>query len=132
MCKDSIDTCICPLEGVIDTISKKWALVLITTLGNHPRLRFNQLLHELDGISPKTLTDTLHALQKEGLVERESFSEIPPRVEYFLTGDGTEIRTAIIPLMEWASKRERTSNSCPSRCKKRRTAPNAVEQSQSA
>jgi len=132
MCKDSIDTCICPLEGVIDTISKKWALVLITTLGNHPRLRFNQLMHELDGISPKTLTDTLNALQKEGLVGRESFSEIPPRVEYFLTEDGTEIRTAIIPLMEWASKRELTSNSCPPRCKKRRGTSPGIEHSRSA
>jgi DNA-binding HxlR family transcriptional regulator len=117
MCNDSV--CICPLEGIIDTISKKWALVLIATLGNHQRLRFNQLMHELEGISPKTLTDTLNALRKEGLVGREAFSEIPPRVEYFLTTDGTEIRTAIIPLMEWANRRETTRGSCPPECAKR-------------
>jgi DNA-binding HxlR family transcriptional regulator len=117
MCQDTV--CLCPLEGIIDTISKKWALVLIATLGNHRRLRFNQLMHELKGISPKTLTDTLNALQKEGLVGRESFPEIPPRVEYFLTTDGTEIRTAILPLMEWAYNREATRGSCPPECTKR-------------
>lgn len=117
MCNDSV--CICPLEGIIDTISKKWALVLITTLGNHERLRFNQLMHELKGISPKTLADTLQVLQKEGLVGREAFAEIPPRVEYFLTRDGVEIRTAIVPLMEWAYRREATKGSCSPECSKR-------------
>lgn len=88
-------------KGSSTTISKKWVLVLIAHAGNHDRLRFSQLMHELKGISPKTLTDTLQVLRREGLVGREAFSGIPPRGEYFLTRDGAEIRTAIIPLMEW-------------------------------
>ncbi|MFQ5758132.1 MAG: winged helix-turn-helix transcriptional regulator [Candidatus Bathyarchaeia archaeon] len=97
--------CFCPLEGVIDVISKKWALLIINALGNRGRLRFNGLMEELKGISPKTLSDTLKGLQAEGLIRRESFAEIPPRVEYSLTNDGVELRMAIIPLLKWAATR---------------------------
>ena len=86
-------------------ISKKWALLIINTIGNYRRLRFKGLMEELRGISPKTLSDTLKNLQAEGLIRREVFSEIPPRVEYSLTADGLEFRKAIIPLLTWAAKR---------------------------
>jgi DNA-binding HxlR family transcriptional regulator len=97
--------CFCPLKGVIDFISKKWALLIINALGNRGRLRFKGLMKELEGISPKTLSDTLKELQAEGLIRRESFAEIPPRVEYSLTNDGVELRKAIIPLLKWAATR---------------------------
>lgn len=106
MCEDSNQICLCPLEGVIDTMSKKWALLIVNALGNRQRLRFNQLMEELKGISPKMLADMLKELQKEQLIGRESFAEIPPRVEYFLTEDGIELRKAILPLLKWASKRD--------------------------
>ena len=105
--------CFCPLEGVIDVISKKWALLIINALGNRGRLRFNGLMKELEGISPKTLSDTLKKLQAEGLIRRESFAEIPPRVEYTLTTDGVELRNAVIPLLRWAATR---SNMNKERC----------------
>jgi DNA-binding HxlR family transcriptional regulator len=104
--------CLCPLEGVIDTISKKWALLIINVLGNYRRLRFNELMLRLEGISPKTLTDTLHLLQAEELIHREAFAEIPPRVEYSLTASGGELLTAIRPLLQWAAKREGFSPGC--------------------
>lgn len=93
------------LSIVIDVISKKWALLIINALGNRGKLRFNGLMKELEGISPKTLSDTLKELQAEGLIRRESFSEIPPRVEYSLTNDGAGLRKAIIPLLKWAATR---------------------------
>jgi DNA-binding HxlR family transcriptional regulator len=98
-------TCLCPLKGIIDVISKKWALLIINTLGNHGKLRFNKIMETLQGISPKTLSDTLKDLQNEGLITRESFAEIPPRVEYSLTNEGTELRKSIIPLLEWTANR---------------------------
>lgn len=98
--------CFCPLEGVIDVISKKWALLIVNAVGNNGRLRFNGLMEQLGGISPKTLADTLKDLQTEGLIKRESFAEIPPRVEYSLTKDGVELRKSIIPLLKWAATRE--------------------------
>ena len=116
---ESAVTCICPLEGVIDTISKKWALLIIHVLGNHKRLRFNGLARELEGVSPKTLTDTLALLQKEGFIGREAFSEIPPRVEYYLTDDGRELWEAILPLLQWTLKREHmTREECTGHCRK--------------
>jgi len=98
--------CFCPLEGVIDVIGKKWALLIVNALGNCGRLRFNDLMDDLGGISPKTLSDTLKELRGQGLVKRESFAEIPPRVEYSLTKDGNELRKSIVPLLKWAATRE--------------------------
>jgi DNA-binding HxlR family transcriptional regulator len=119
MAQESYSACICPLEGVIDTISKKWSLLIIHVLGNRPRFRFSELMKELEPISPKTLTDTLAALQKEGFVGREAFSEIPPRVEYFLTDDGRELWDAILPLLQWTMKRENFSvEECTGHCRK--------------
>jgi len=103
--KECDHICLCPLKGVIDVISKKWALLIINAIGNYGRLRFNGLMEELGSISPKTLADTLKDLQAEGLIIRESFAEIPPRVEYSLTDDGIELRKAIIPLLKWAALR---------------------------
>jgi DNA-binding HxlR family transcriptional regulator len=98
--------CFCPLEGIIDVISKKWALLIINAIGNYGSLRFNRLVEELQGISPKTLADTLKQLQDEGLLKRESFAEIPPRVEYSLTKDGEGLREAVIPILKWAATRQ--------------------------
>jgi DNA-binding HxlR family transcriptional regulator len=103
--KRSNRLCLCPLEGVIDTIGKKWTLLVVNAIGNRGRLRFSQMMDELRGISPTTLTDTLQRLQREGLIARESFAEIPPRVEYSLTKDGAQLRKAILPLLQWASTR---------------------------
>lgn len=94
--------CLCPLEGVIDIISKKWALLIINEIGNHKRIRYNDLMKEIEGISPKTLSDTLKGLVKYKLVKRESFNEIPPRVDYALIKDGEDLRYAISPLLQWA------------------------------
>jgi DNA-binding HxlR family transcriptional regulator len=100
--------CLCPLEGVIDIISKKWALLIINEIGNHKRIRYNDLMKEIEGISPKTLADTLKDLVKHKLVKRESFNEIPPRVDYTLTKDGEDLRYAIIPLLQWALSKKGT------------------------
>jgi DNA-binding HxlR family transcriptional regulator len=109
MSKESDVTCFCPLEGIMDIISRKWAILVINAIGTYGKLRFNRLMEELHGISPKTLSDRLKELQAEGLIEREFFAEIPPRVEYSLTKDGTKLRESIIPLLKWTIKRNITS-----------------------
>ncbi len=83
---------------------RKWVLCVLAKLGNEGTLRFNQLVQGLDGISAKTLTDVLKDLQSSGLVKREAFSEIPPRVEYHLTREGRELTLLVAPLMVWADK----------------------------
>ena len=59
-------------------------------------------MKELQPISPKTLADALKELKNSNLVKRESFNEIPPRVDYTLTEEGNELRHAIIPILQWA------------------------------
>jgi DNA-binding HxlR family transcriptional regulator len=109
MTKDSNGIiCLCPLDGIIDVISKKWSLLIINEIGNHKRIRYNNLMKELQGITPKTLADILKELVKHGLVMREPFNEIPPRVDYTLTHDGEQLREAIIPILQWAISRKGT------------------------
>ncbi len=67
-------------------------------------------MNELQNISPKTLSDSLKRLEKESIIKRECFNEIPPRVEYSLTQDGEELRKAIIPILEWISMKHSQSN----------------------
>jgi len=80
MNNESETPCFCPLEDFMSAISKKWALLIINAIGIYGRLRFNKIMEELRGISPRTLSDRLKELQAEGLIEREFFAEIPPRV----------------------------------------------------
>ena len=99
------EVCLCPLEGIIAVVSKKWALQIIAEIGNHEKLRFNEIMESLNKISPKSLTDRLKEMETAGLVKREAFAEIPPRVEYSLTHDGVELRRLIMPIMKWAASR---------------------------
>jgi DNA-binding HxlR family transcriptional regulator len=100
--------CLCPLEGVINIIGKKWALLIINEIGNHGRIRYKELQKELGGISPKTLAGTLKGLQKGKLIIRESFNEFPPRVDYALTKEGMKLRQAILPLLIWTISKKGT------------------------
>lgn len=95
----------CPIDGVIDIISRKWSLLVINTLGNCQKARFKEILNHLKEVSPKTLSETLKKLHREGLVKRESYAEIPPRVEYSLTEEGVSLWKAIIPLLNWTVQR---------------------------
>jgi len=124
MCEDSETLCVCAFGGILTTISKKWALLIINKLGTSGRMRFSTLMSELQDVSPRTLSDTLRELQEEHLVGRESFSEIPPRVEYFLTEEGIGLRESIIPLMRWASDRDsQDAGQCEKRCRRRKCFP---------
>jgi len=96
----------CPLQGTIDVIGKKWALLVIYEIGNHGRIRFNELKNELLGITSKSLANTLESLQDSKLTSKESFRETPPRVEYSLTKDGKGLYDIIIPLIRWSALRK--------------------------
>ena len=93
-------------------LSRKWAMLVISTIGNHGSIRFNEIMEQYNGLGPKTLADLLKELQKDGLVDRRSYNEIPPRVEYSLTGKGESLRKALIPLLEWADSVD-ASGPCP-------------------
>ncbi len=100
------DICLCSIEGIMGILSKKWALLIISAIGNYQKLRYSELEKKLVEISPKTLADRLKELENANLIKRETFAEIPPRVEYSLTKEGVELRDAIMPLMKWVSSKE--------------------------
>jgi DNA-binding HxlR family transcriptional regulator len=114
---DSDSRCPCPCEGIIEIIGKKWTLCIITTIKNETKIRFNEIQRALEGISPKTLSETLRELEAAGIVKREIFAEIPPRVEYSLTQAGKKLFDAIAPLMIWSSEHPRPITIQPARTK---------------
>jgi DNA-binding HxlR family transcriptional regulator len=85
----------CPVCRTADVVCGKWTLLLVRDLAEG-RSRFCELERSLTGISPRTLSLRLRALEEEGVVERHTFSEVPPRVEYALTEKGL----ALLPIIE--------------------------------
>ncbi len=85
----------CPVCRTADVISGKWTLLVIRDLAAGSS-RFCELERSLEGISPRTLSLRLRALEEEGIIERHTFPEVPPRVEYALTEKGE----ALVPLIE--------------------------------
>lgn len=99
-------TCYCPVDGVIETIGKKYALQIIGLLGANGPMRYSNLEEVLAVTSSSLLSTRLEELAEEGLIERRSFDEIPPRVEYSLTPRGRELESRIQPLLEWAANED--------------------------
>lgn len=96
-------TCYCPLDGVITTVSRKYAMQVVALLGANGPTRFSELEERLGVTSTSTLSDCLADLRAEALIERRSFDEVPPRVEYSLTPRGRELEERLQPLLEWAA-----------------------------
>jgi DNA-binding HxlR family transcriptional regulator len=93
----------CPIRDVLDRFGDKWSLLVILNLGNTSRIRFNELKNRIDGISQRMLTVTLRSLERDGLIIRKIYAEIPPRVEYELTFLGKDLLQKIWELAQWAS-----------------------------
>ena len=92
--EDSSDAA-CPVCATADVVCGKWTLLVIRDLAEG-RSRFCELERSLAGISPRTLSLRLRALEEHGIVERQTYPEVPPRVEYALTDKGR----ALVPLIE--------------------------------
>jgi DNA-binding HxlR family transcriptional regulator len=84
----------CSVAASAEIIGAKWTALLVHDLSEGPR-RFSELEHSCAGISPRTLSERLRALEDEGIVERRSYPESPPRVEYELTDKGE----ALLPII---------------------------------
>lgn len=91
----------CPTRRVLDLIADKWTVLIITLLENEPK-RFSQLQRSIGGISQKMLAQTLRGLERDGLVTRTIYPEVPPRVEYTLTPLGRTLIEPIAAIRDWA------------------------------
>ncbi|GHE45306.1 MULTISPECIES: winged helix-turn-helix transcriptional regulator [Streptomyces] len=88
---------------IFSDVANKWALLIIGALHEHT-LRFNELRNEVEGISHKMLTQNLRMLERNGLVDREVYPTVPPRVEYTLTEPGRGLYIAVDSLCGWTQQ----------------------------
>src|SRR5712672_2946820 len=88
-------------RSILDDIADKWSIGVIYALRRSGRLRFSRLLERVEGVSQKMLTKTLRRLERDGLVTRTMYLEVPPRVEYELSATGRELLLRVRPLWVW-------------------------------
>ncbi|MFF0488960.1 winged helix-turn-helix transcriptional regulator [Nocardia sp. NPDC003482] len=94
---------VCGMSIAIDVVGGKWRMHLMWVLGEGPQ-RFGRIRALLPGVSEKVLTENLRHLESAGVVHREIYPEIPPRVEYSLTPLGEDLAQALKPLEDWGDR----------------------------
>ncbi|MET9076927.1 helix-turn-helix domain-containing protein [Streptomyces sp. NPDC004232] len=92
----------CPTRAVLELIASKWTMLVLVALEDGRPMRFAELRRRLDGVTPKVLTQTLRALEREGLLTRTVFPTVPPRVEYQLTKLGQEAGGLVQSITDWS------------------------------
>ena len=93
----------CPVCACAEIVSGKWTLLVIRDLAAGSR-RFCELERSLEGISPRTLSLRLRALEEQGVLERHTYPEVPPRVEYALTAKGRDLAPLIEDMREYGKR----------------------------
>jgi DNA-binding HxlR family transcriptional regulator len=93
----------CPITATMEVIGGKWKPIILYNLGFGTR-RFGEISTRIPSISRKILTQQLKELERDGLINRESFKELPPRVEYSLTDRGKSLSDIFYQIADWGSK----------------------------
>ncbi len=102
----------CPTKELLASSMDKWGLFVLFNLGYYRVLRFNELKKNIDGISARMLTVTLKRLEKNGMLHREVFAEVPLRVEYSLTDFGFELTQRLVELSSWFLEKTQGEGKC--------------------
>ncbi|MFJ8865625.1 winged helix-turn-helix transcriptional regulator [Streptomyces sp. NPDC102473] len=95
----------CGIDTAMEVIGGKWKVLILWALHEHSCLRFGELRRLLPGITEKVLASHLREMEADGVVDRVAYDEVPPRVEYGLTEDGTRLNEALQPLAAWGRGR---------------------------
>ena len=104
-------TCsIVELEEALKVLEGRWKILILFHLFSAPVLRFSELRRAVSGISQKMLIQQLRDLEKDGVVHRKVYPEVPPKVEYMLTKDGVALRPVLKALKSWAESRNISSS----------------------
>ncbi|HRF36066.1 MAG TPA: helix-turn-helix domain-containing protein [Clostridia bacterium] len=93
----------CPVATTVQLIGNKWKLLIIRNLIDKGTQRFGDFIKSIPAISKKVLTDNLRALENDGLIEREVFAEVPPRVEYSLSTIGKSMKPILDAMYNWGT-----------------------------
>ncbi|MEV4332305.1 helix-turn-helix domain-containing protein [Streptomyces sp. NPDC049597] len=92
----------CGIDAAVDVVGGKWKPLILWALNAGTR-RFGELRRQVEGVSEKVLIQQLRELEADGIVHREVYGEVPPRVEYSLTELGKALNTALEPLGAWGT-----------------------------
>ncbi len=92
----------CPVETTLMMIGDKWKVLIIRELLPGTK-RFNEIHHSIDGVSQKVLTQKLREMESDGLLERKVYAEVPPKVEYSLTGLGMTLKPILDSMERWGN-----------------------------
>ncbi len=93
----------CPVATTVQLIGNKWKLLILRNLIYNGTQRFGDFIKSIPGISKKVLTDDLRALENDGIIEREVFAEVPPRVEYSLSPLGKTLKPVLDAMFDWGT-----------------------------
>ncbi|WP_415378675.1 winged helix-turn-helix transcriptional regulator [Halosimplex sp. TS25] len=104
-CECTDPACHCLLSEPMALLGRKYVMDIVCVVANHGTVRFGDIEGHLPDASTSTLSTRLDELVEAGLVERERYAEIPPRVEYELSDEGEELGERLQPLVEWAIER---------------------------
>ena len=91
----------CPVETTLALIGNKWQVLILRDLDMNGTMRFKELQRSIGKISQKVLTSNLRAMEESGIVRREAFAEVPPRVEYSLTELGQTLKPVLDAMWTW-------------------------------
>lgn len=94
----------CPVREVLSRLGDKWSILVLTTLKINGKLRFSDIQRTIGDISQRMLTVTLRSMEADGIISREIYAEVPPRVEYELTELGDELFIHVKALVGWAEE----------------------------
>ncbi|MEU3899057.1 helix-turn-helix domain-containing protein [Streptomyces sp. NPDC045251] len=97
----------CGIDAAMDVVTGKWKSLILWELHHHGTRRFAELRRGLPGVSEKMLVQHLREMEEDGLVHREVYPEVPPRVEYSLTEHGVSLNAALASLGQWGAERMR-------------------------
>lgn len=100
----------CPVATTVQLIGNKWKLLILRNLIYRGTQRFTDFVKTISGISKKVLTDNLRALEHDGLIEREVFAEVPPRVEYSLSDLGKTLKPVLDAMSDWGESIKKAYN----------------------
>lgn len=99
----------CPVATTVQLIGSKWKLLILRNLMARP-WRFNELRRDLEGISQKVLTDSLRAMEEDGIITRTVYPEVPPRVEYALSSLGKSMEPILDAMEQWGTAYQKMMN----------------------
>jgi DNA-binding HxlR family transcriptional regulator len=112
---------------MVSHISDKWSLWTMSVIAEFGQpMRFSRIMDQVEGISQKSLTKTLRGLERDGLITREVFAEVPPRVEYTITALGSEMLDNVAPLWLWVAKNVQRFQNCRAALDRRKHQPGRI------